>query len=367
MVTTIGQALRRRARASLCVAWRHLLALLKPATIKPVGGALGDLVRTRAELVAEHAFLRQQLIVLRRQVKRPVLTPAARCRLVLLARLTRGWQAALLIVQPGTRLRWHRQGFRLRWRAKSAAASQRPQVPEETVALIGQLAAENRLWGAERIRGGLLTLGIRVAKRTVQRHLRPARPPWTSGRGQTRATFVRNHAEAIWACAFLQVPDVTFRSLVALVIVDLGSRRVVHVGVTRHPTDAWAAQQLRGATPCGVAPLPDPRQRQHIRGTVRPRCSGQSDCGSAHPDPGTAGERCLRALPRQRPPRVPRPPPHPRRVPLAPRAPRVLCVLQRGTAAPGAGAGDPGGSGSGTAGHNRGTHRVHPGPGWPPP
>ena len=130
MFTTIGQALRRRAGAALCAARRRLLAFLKPATIKPAGGALGDLVRTKPELVVENAFLRQQLIVLHRQVQRPVLTPADRRRLVLLARLTRGWRAALLIVQPDTLLRWHRQGFRLVWRAKSAVATKRPQVPD---------------------------------------------------------------------------------------------------------------------------------------------------------------------------------------------------------------------------------------------
>ena len=90
MFTTICRALRRRAGASLCAAGQRLLAWLTPATGAPVAGALGDVVRPKAELVAENAFLRQQLIVLRRQVKRPVLTPADRFRLVLLARLTRG-------------------------------------------------------------------------------------------------------------------------------------------------------------------------------------------------------------------------------------------------------------------------------------
>jgi putative transposase len=122
-------------------------------------------------------------------------------------------------------------------------------VPAETVALIQRLAAENRLWGAERIRGELLKLGIRVGKRTVQRHLRAARPPRPGGGGQTWATFVRNHAESIWACDFLQVVDLGFRPLFAFFIVELGSRRVVHVGVPRHPTDDWVAQQLREATP----------------------------------------------------------------------------------------------------------------------
>ena len=254
MFTMACRALRRRAAAWLCAAEQRLLAWLKPATGTPVGGTLGDLARTKAELLAENAFLRQQLVVLRRQFQRPVLTPADRLRLILLARLARGWRAALLIVQPDTLLRWHRQGFRLVWRARSAVTTQRPQVSTETVALIQQLAAENRLWGAERIRGELLKLGLRVGKRTVQRHLRAARPPQPRGCGQTWAAFVRNHASAIWACDFLQVVDLGFRSLFAFFVVDLGSRRVVHVGVTRHPTDAWVAQQLREATPFGATP-----------------------------------------------------------------------------------------------------------------
>ncbi len=254
MDTTILTAIRRRAQTALRALHRRLLTWLRPATGSVVGGAVGELTRTKAALVTENALLRQQLVVLARQVKRPRLTPAERLRLVLLARLVRGWRAALLIVQPATLLRWHRQGVRLVWRARSRGASRRPQVPAETVAAIRRLAAENRLWGAERIRGELLKLGIRVGKRTVQRHMRAVRPPQPQGGGQTWATFVRNHAEAIWACDFLPVVDLGFRSLFAFFIVELGSRRVVHVGVTRHPTDAWVAQQLREATPFGTAP-----------------------------------------------------------------------------------------------------------------
>jgi putative transposase len=245
MVTTIKQ----RARILLRAVHRRLRAWTRPAAGPRAGSAVGDLARTKAALVAENAFLRQQLVVLARQVKRPALTPADRLRLVLLARLVRGWHAALLIVQPETLLRWHRQGVRLVWRAKSRRASKRPQVSAETVAAIQRLAAENRLWGAERIRGELLKLGIRVGKRTVQRHMRTARQPQPGGRGQTWTTFLRNHAHETWACDFLQVVDLGFRSLFAFVVVELGSRRVVHVGVTRHPTDAWVAQQLRESTP----------------------------------------------------------------------------------------------------------------------
>jgi len=109
------------------------------------------------------------------------------------------------------------------------------------------MAVANRLWGAERIRGELLKLGIRVAKTTVQRHMRDARPPRRGG--QTWGNFLRNHADETWACDFLPVTDLFFRPLYAFIVVALGSRRVVHVGVTRHPTDAWVAQQLREATP----------------------------------------------------------------------------------------------------------------------
>jgi putative transposase len=98
----------------------------------------------------------------------------------------------------------------------------------------------------------LLKLDIRVSKRTIQRYLRQARPPRPAR--QTWSTFLRNHAPDIWACDFLPVTDLLFRQVYAFFIIALGTRRVVHVGVTRHPTDAWVAQQLREATPFGEAP-----------------------------------------------------------------------------------------------------------------
>jgi putative transposase len=115
-----------------------------------------------------------------------------------------------------------------------------------------RLARENRLWGAERIRGELHKPGIRVGKRTVQRHMRRVRPPRPAGQSWT--TFLRNHGRETWACDFLQLTDLLFRPVFAFFIVELGCRRVVHVGVTRSPTEAWAAQQLREATPDGVGP-----------------------------------------------------------------------------------------------------------------
>jgi transposase InsO family protein len=215
---------------------------------------LADLPRSKGELVAENALLRQQLLVLRRSVKRVHCTPTDRTVLVLLASRVRAWRQALLIVQPETLLRWHRQGFRLFWCWKSRATTPtvRPKVSQETIGLIKEMAAANRLWGAERIRGELLKLGIKVAKTTVQRYMRQARP--RRGSGQTWSTFLRTHAAGIWACDFLPVTDLLFRQLYAYFIVELATRRVVHVGVTRHPTDAWVAQRLREATPYGRHP-----------------------------------------------------------------------------------------------------------------
>ena len=234
---------------------RHrLVAATKPAAPALVAGALTDLVRTKPELVAENALLRQQLVVLRRSVKRPRCTSADRALLVLLARRVQAWRQALLLVQPDTLLRWHRHLFRRYWRRKSrpGAAARQPKVSAEAIALIRAMAAANPLWGAERIRGELLKLDIRVAKWTVQKYMRAARPRQRAG--QTWATFLRNHAGDIWACDFLPVTDLLFRPVYAFFVVALGSRRVVHVGVTRHPTDAWVAQQLREATPFGQQP-----------------------------------------------------------------------------------------------------------------
>jgi putative transposase len=213
---------------------------------------LTDQARSKSELVAENALLRQQLIILRRQVKRPACTKTDRMLLVLLARAVQTWKQALFIVQPETLLRWHRQGFRLFWKYKSRAVASQPKITAETVALIKEMARDNRLWGAERIRGELLKLGIRVCKRTIQKYMRHARSP--RQRGQNWATFLHNHAKDIWACDFLQVTDLFFRSLFAFFIIDMHSRRVIHVGVTRSPTDAWTAQQLREATPYGQSP-----------------------------------------------------------------------------------------------------------------
>ena len=178
---------------------------MKPRSTSLLLGTITDLARGKFELLVENALLRQQLIILRRQVKRPAYKKTDRILLVLLARMVQTWKQALFIVHPETLLRWHRGLFRLFWKHKSKARSSKPKLSPETIVLIKEMAANNRLWGAERIRGELLKLDIRVSKRTIQKYMKQIRPK--RARGQTWKTFLRNHAAEVWACDFLQIPD----------------------------------------------------------------------------------------------------------------------------------------------------------------
>ena len=213
--------------------------------------ALIDAVRTRSELLLENAVLRHQVVVLRRRARRPRLTPLDRLRFVIAVRLLPNWRQAIALVQPQTILRWHRLGFRLFWRHRSKSAAP-PRVSAAIVALIREMATNNRLWGAERIRGELLKLGISLSKRTIQKYLRRLRD--THPRGQSWATFLGNHGDGIWSCDFLQTYDLLFRPVFLFFIVHLGSRRIVHIAATRNPSHDWTTQQLRNATMDGTAP-----------------------------------------------------------------------------------------------------------------
>ncbi|WP_119072066.1 integrase core domain-containing protein [Aggregatilinea lenta] len=227
----------------------------KPDSASLATGALVDVTRSKRDLVAENAFLRQQLIVLKRQMPRPPLTARDRGLLVLLASKVRGWKDALVVVKPDTLKRWHREGFRIYWRRKSKSKPRKPRIAPEAVALIQQMALENRTWGAKRIRDELRKLGYWVSKRTLRKYMKRARrdlPPRQSS--PTWATFLKNHASEIWACDFVQTYDAFFRTIFVFFIVELESRRVVHFGVTRSPSDVWAAQQWRNATPFEEGP-----------------------------------------------------------------------------------------------------------------
>src|SRR5829696_7535660 len=99
------------------------------------------------------------------------------------------------------------------------------------------MVRENPLWGAERIQGELLKLNIKVSKRTIQKYMRQGqvKPPRSRSSSQNWSTFLKNHADQVWACDFLPVTDIFFRQLYAFVIMELGSREIIQVGVTAHP------------------------------------------------------------------------------------------------------------------------------------
>jgi putative transposase len=232
----IHSCLKRLIDTSVSVLRTRCVQWTKPPACSLPLGTLADLARSKAELLAENALLRQQLIILKRQVKRPTCAKADRILLVLLARAVRAWKQTLFVVQPETLLRWHRELFRFYWKRRSKASSHKPKVAVETITLIREMATENRLWGAERIRGEFLKLGIRVCKRTIQKYMRQVRTP--QPRGQKWVTFVHNHDAQIWACDFIQVTDLFFRPLFAFFLIELKSRKVIHVGVTKSPTDS---------------------------------------------------------------------------------------------------------------------------------
>ena len=298
----------RSALASLQLASLHLPPPPRDSVL--LGSAL-DFTCSNAQLIVENALLRQQLIILQRHSKKPWFTQTDRLWLVLLASRVRRWKEALLILKPDTLLRWHRQGFRLFWWFKSRNRGGRPKLASETIALIQQMARENSLWGVERIRGELMKLGIRVAKTTIQKYARLARPH--PAHGQNWSTFLKNHAQIVWACDFLPVIDLFFRQIYAFFIIELASRRVVHFGVTSHPTDAWVAQQLREATPYGLTPRFLIRDRDSKYGDDFTRVAKASSIDVPWPGglraedalPRSKGQRSLRTVPGEREKRMP--------------------------------------------------------------
>jgi hypothetical protein len=205
--------------------------------------------RSQARLEAEIVFLRHQLNLLRRRrPAKPRLTTADRLLFVWLYRLVPSLLNAAVIIQPDTIVRWHRAGFRSYWRWKSRSRGGRPKVPVEVRNLIRRMNAENPLWGAPRIHGELLKLGIEVAQSTVAKYMTKRRP----GSGQTWKTFLRNHVAGIGAMDVLVVPTINFRLLFVLVILRHERRRLISLSVTDHPTAEWIARRItlgRGAYP----------------------------------------------------------------------------------------------------------------------
>jgi putative transposase len=221
---------------------------------------LRGLALSRAALHLEVLALRHQLHVLQRsQPRRLRLVQADRWLWTWLSRVWTAWRTALVIVKPETVIAWHRRGFRLFWTWKSRRRTGRPTVPGDVRALIRTMSQTNPLWGAPRVHGELLKLGIAVCQATVAKYMvRHQRPP-----SQTWRTFLTNHRGQVMAADFFVVPTATCRLLFVLIILAHERRRVVHVGVTDHLTAAWTGQQLREAFPWDAAPRYLLRDRDH--------------------------------------------------------------------------------------------------------
>src|SRR5215831_19422144 len=213
---------------------------------------LPSILRSRAALELENLALRHQIGVLQRSAaKRPKLTSGDRLFWICLFRLWRGWRSVLAIVKPETVVAWHRAGFRLFWTWKvRRGLPGRPLISCDVRDLIRKMCRENPLWGAPRIHGELLKLGINIAESSVSKYMvRGNKPP-----SQTWRTFLENHAQQLVFIDFFTVPTIRFQVLYVFLVLAHDRRRILHFNVTDHPTAKWTRQQAREAFPFAQLP-----------------------------------------------------------------------------------------------------------------
>jgi hypothetical protein len=253
--------LRRRYRFRLCLSKtpksaksqsfeipRHSVAGMHKA-VRSIVSVVARRLRSRAVVELENLALRHQLHVLRRQRPgRPRLFAIDRLLWIWLYRIWPRCLDAMVLVKPATVVQWHRQGFRLFWRWRSKSG--RPSMDREIRALIRQMSSANPLWGAPRIHGELLKLGIEVSQATVAKYMvrRRGTP------SQTWRSFLRNHAQGIAAIDMFVVASISFRLLYVMVILTHDRRKIVRFDVTEHPTAAWLSRQVTEAFPWDTAP-----------------------------------------------------------------------------------------------------------------
>ena len=225
---------------------------------------VASVLKTRAALQLENVALRHQIGVLQRSAKkRPRLHAADRLLWVWLSRVWTDWRSSLVIVKPETVIAWHRKAFCLFWTWKIRRGKPgRPAVPRDVRDLIRRMSQENPGWGAPRIHGELLKLGINIGETSVSKYLvRSRKPP-----SQTWRTFLDNHVKSLVSVDFFTVPTIRFQVLYVFLVLAHERRRIVHFAVTAHPTAEWTAQQLREAFPWDSAPRYLLRDRDRIFG-----------------------------------------------------------------------------------------------------
>jgi len=249
--------------------------------------ALQVALRSRSSLVLENIALRQQVGVLTRRRPRPPLDNADRAFWVAMRGAWRNWAQALLIVEPDTVVKWHRELFRRYWTwlSRRRAGPGRPRVDREIRELIRRMALEND-WGAPRIHGELEKLGFTVSEATVSRYM-PRRPA-KSDAVQRWLAFLRNHKEGIAAMDFFTLPTASMRILYCWFVIHHERRRILHFNATFNPSADWVIQQLREAFPFEAAPtyLIFDRDSIFSRGVVGfVRSMGTKPCRTAYRSP----------------------------------------------------------------------------------
>ena len=198
----------------------------------------------------EILLLRQQLLILSRKLSRKPPYGRLEKLALLLAGLRlskRRLAKALLIVQPDTLLRWHRELVRRHWTFRQKRRPGRPPLTEEVQEWVLRLARENPHWGSKKIQGEMLKLGLRVSRSTVARLLRRQglRPPQDHRRSPTWSQFLGQYKDFIWACDFFTVTTARLRTFYVLFFMELGRRRLLLFNVTEHPQAEWVVQQVR--------------------------------------------------------------------------------------------------------------------------
>ena len=228
----------RSVKSLLLFLWSYIVAFVVP----------------RHRLALHVAAKHNQLQALRRRDAKPRIRTGDRLLWGLLAKLTRRWRLSLVFVEPETVLRWERDAVRLLWRAfcrlrARRARGGRPTIPDEHIELIRRISTDNPTWGVPKIQQELrLKLGIDHNGRTIARYrVRPRRDGRPRAGGQRWATFLNNQAKQIWACDFMVQYTLTLQILYVFVIVELDTRRMIHVACTGHPTLDWVKQQMRNA------------------------------------------------------------------------------------------------------------------------
>jgi len=211
--------------------------------------ALSGMSRSRVSLSAENAILRHQLSVLQRDRPRPPLRLVDRVLWIWLCRHWNRWRSALVLIQPATVLRWHREGYRRHWRRRSGGFGGRPRIPRTHISLIRRISSDHPEWGEDRIALELKAkLGAAHDPSTIRRYM-VARKGDGAPASTTWRTFLAGHSTELWTLDLTTQPLWNYSVRYVLVLMELWSRRVVHVAVTVSPTLAWLKQRIREATP----------------------------------------------------------------------------------------------------------------------